>query len=43
MRIQFGLLGRLPVDDAVVEMAGESYQIQRSALDLMIGAAVDFE
>ena len=43
LRIQFGLLGRLPVDDAVVEVAGEPYQIQRSALDLMIGAAVDFE
>jgi len=42
-RVQFGLLGRLPVDDAVVEIAGETYQIQRSALDLVLGVALDFQ
>ena len=43
LRVQFGLLGRLPIEDAVVEMAGDSYQIQRSALDLMVGVTLDFE
>jgi len=43
MRVQFGLLGRLPVDDAVVEIAGEAYQIQRSSLDLVLGVALDFQ
>jgi len=42
-RVQFGFLGRLPIDDAVVEMAGEAYQIQRSALDLMLGTTLDFK
>ena len=43
VRIQFGLVGRLPVDDAAVEVAGEMHQIQRSALDLVVGATLDFE
>jgi hypothetical protein len=42
-RVQFGLLGRLPVDDAAVEIAGGTYQIQRNALELVVGAAVDFK
>ena len=42
-RVQIGLVGRLPVDGAEVQIAGQSYRIQRSALDLMLGAAFDFE
>ena len=43
IRVQFGLLGRLPVDDALVEIAGETYQIHRNALDLMLGLTLDFK
>lgn len=42
-RLQFGLVGRLPVEDADVTIAAQSFQIQRSALDLMFGATVNFE
>jgi len=42
-RLQFGLIGRLPVNNADVTIAEESFQIQRSALDLMFGATVQFE
>jgi hypothetical protein len=42
-RVQIGLVGRLPVDGAEVQIAGQPYRIQRSALDLMLGAAFDFE
>ena len=42
-RIQFGLLGRVPVDDALVEIASASYQIHANALDLMVGATLDFK
>jgi hypothetical protein len=42
-RLQFGLVGRLPIDDAEVRIADQLFRIQRSALDLMIGAAFDFE
>jgi len=41
-RARFGLLGRMPVDDATVELAGVTYQIQRNALDLVVGATLDF-
>jgi hypothetical protein len=42
-RLQFGLIGRLPVDDADVPIGEQSFQIHRSALDLMFGATVHFE
>jgi len=42
-RLQFGLIGRLPVNDADVTVAEQSFQVQRSALDLTFGAAVHFE
>ena len=41
-RAQFGLLGRMAVDDATVDLAGVTYQIQRNALDLVVGATLDF-
>ena len=42
-RVQFGLVGRVPVDGADVQIADQSYRIQRSAFDLMLGVSFDFE
>jgi len=42
-RLQFGLVGRVPAGGAEVQIADQSYRIQRSALDLMLGVSFDFE
>ena len=42
LRIQLGLVGRRPLSDANVDLNGRSLTIQRSALDLELGVAVDF-
>ena len=42
LRIQLGLVGRRPLSDANVDLNGRSFRVQRSAIDLELGVAVDF-
>jgi hypothetical protein len=42
-RLQFGLAGRVPVDGAEAQIGDQLFKIQRSALDLMLGASINFE
>jgi hypothetical protein len=38
-----GLTGRLPVQDADLQIGGVALGVQRPALDLMLGMTFDFE
>jgi len=42
-RIQLGLIGRLPVQDAEVQIDGMLLRVQKPALDLMLGMSFDFD
>ena len=42
-RIQLGLTGRLPVDDAVLAIDERAVRVQRPALDAMLGMTFDFD
>jgi hypothetical protein len=42
-RIQLGLTGRLPVQDADLQIGDMALRVQQPALDLMLGMTFDFE
>jgi hypothetical protein len=42
-RIQLGLIGRLPIQDAELQIGGLVVRVQRPALDFMLGMTFDFE
>jgi len=42
-RISLGLTGRLPVQDADLQIGGMALRVQQPALDLMLGMTFDFE
>lgn len=42
-RIQLGLIGRLPLDAASVDVAGREVRLLRPALEAMLGMTFDFE
>jgi hypothetical protein len=42
VRLQFGLVARLPVDGANAQIGDQSFKIQRSAVDLILGASINF-
>jgi hypothetical protein len=42
-RIQLGLIGRLPVQDAELQIDGMLVRVQRPALDFMLGMTFDLE
>lgn len=43
LRLQLGLVGRVPVEDATAAITDQSFEVQRSAVDLMFAATLDFE
>ena len=42
-RIQLGLIGRLPVQDAELQIGGLVVRVQKPALDFMLGMTFDFD
>jgi len=42
LRIQAGVIGTLPLSDALLELDGEPYRVQKPALNLLIGFVLDF-
>ena len=42
-RIQLGLIGRLPIQDAELEIGGMAVRVQKPALDFMLGMTFDFD
>ena len=43
LRIQAGLYATLPVADAYLEVGGETYRVQKAALNALLGFTVEFE
>jgi len=42
-RLQIGLAGWLPLSDAEVEFAGDSYRVQIPALGLLLGTTFEYQ
>lgn len=43
LRIQLGLIGRLPIKDAELQIGAMTLPVQKPALDLMLGMTFDFD
>jgi hypothetical protein len=42
-RIQLGLIGRLPFQDADLQIGAMRFRVQKPALDFMLGMSFDFD